>query len=264
MLIIGERINTSRKSIQRAVESKDGAFIKREAVLQAEAGASMLDINCGTSMERESSDIEWLIDTVQAAVDLPLCIDSPSPKVLGIALGFCRKRALINSITLEKGRFDAVVSLVKKYKAQVIALTMDESSMPKNAVERAAKAEKLLGLLRKEGVKDEDIFFDPLVKSIASEPDQAVEFLEAVARIKSLGKVKVVGGLSNVSFGLPGRHLLNSVFAGLAASRGIDAAIIDPLDKETMAIILAAETLAGRDEYCVNYIKAFREGRLEY
>jgi len=264
MLIIGERINTSRKSIRRAVDDKDIDFIKRQAQAQVQAGAGMLDINCGTSMDKELDDILWLVDIVQNTVDVPLCIDSPNPKALETALKICKKRPLVNSITLENDRFDAVLPLIKRYNTQIVALTLDRTGMPSDTAERVSLAQRLLGALSKEGVKPEDIYFDPLVRPIASEPNQALEFLKAIGEIKKLGNVKIIGGLSNVSFGLPERHLINAFFLSMAIAQGLDAALIDPLDPKTMASVFASSAIAGCDNYCANYIKAFRANRLKF
>ena len=264
MLIIGERINTSRERVRKAVEAKDAAFIQIEAARQVKAGANMIDVNCGTSLEKEPEDLEWLVKTVQGKLDVPLCIDSPNPDAISRALPAHKGKALLNSITLEKSRYEKILPLVKKFKSSVVALTIDEKGLPDTAEERSKIAKNIFDLAAKEGINAEDLYFDPTVKPLSSAPTQAKEFLTSLRLIKNIGNVKVIGGLSNISFGLPERNLLNSVFLAIARSFGLDAAIIDPLNKKAMAALKAAELIMGHDSYCKNYISAYRSGGLSF
>lgn len=263
MLIVGERINTTRKSIAEAVEKKDAEFIQAEARKQVEAGAQYLDVNCGTRIKNEVADMEWLVNTIQEVVDVPLCIDSPNPAAIEKGLSLAKKKALVNSITGEKTRIEQILPLVKEHGAAVVALTMDEGGMPETAAQRYEIASRILEQVSREGLKEEDLYFDPLVRPVSTEPKQAVEFLNALRSIKTLGQVNIICGLSNISFGLPNRKLINAVFLSMAVSYGLNSAIIDPTDKLMMASIYAAQALLGQDEYCMNYITASREGRLE-
>lgn len=264
MLIVGERINTSRKSILEAVEKRDSGFIEEEAVRQVEAGANLIDINAGNLMERESSSLEWLVNTVQAVVDTPLCLDSPNPQAIEAALKLHRGKALVNSITAEKERVKAILPLVKKYKASVVALTMDEKGMPETGEERVEIANHLLETCKSYGLAPEDVYFDPLVRPIGTEAKQGLAVLQAIKGITSLGEgVHTICGLSNISFGLPQRHLLNRTFLTMALAAGLDAVILDPSDKHLMATLKAAEALLGKDEFCLKYITASREGELD-
>ena len=264
MLIIGERINTSREDVKIAVDTRDAAFIQELSRKQKEAGANMLDVNCGTSLEKEPEDLAWLLKVVQEAVDLPLCIDSPNPDAITKVLPLHKGKALINSITLEKSRYEKILPLAKEFEASVIALTMDEKSLPETAEAKFHMAAKILDLAKKNGIAPEDVYFDPMVKPLSSSSGQAKEFLDSVGLIKKLGDVKIIGGLSNVSFGLPDRSLLNSVFLAMARCSGLDAAIIDPLNKRVMSALKASELIMGRDNYCKNYISAYREGKLSF
>ncbi len=263
MLIIGERINTSREKIRKAVEEKDTAFIQNEARLQLDAGANMLDVNCGTSLANEAEDLSWLVKTVQEAVDLPLCIDSPNPDAIASALPLHKGKALINSITLEKARYEKILPLVKKFGAAVVALTMDGKSLPETARARFEIAKSIFKIVTDYGIPAEDLYFDPMVKPVSSAPKQAKEFLESLKLIKTLGNVKIVGGLSNVSFGLPERGLINSIFLAMASSAGLDAALTDPLNKKIYSTIRAIDAIQASDNYCKNYINAFRKGKLK-
>ncbi len=264
MLMVGERINTSRKSTLEAVKNKDSRFIQEEAAGQMKAGANMIDINAGNLMERETSSIEWLLSTVQEVVDTPLCLDSPNPQAIEAALKLHRGRALVNSITAEKERAEAILPLIKKYKASVVALTMDEKGMPDTSQERIEIARRLLQLTKSYGVPPQDIYFDPLVRPIGTDAKQGLAVLKAIEGIMSLGEgVHTICGLSNISFGLPNRRLLNRTFLSMAIEAGLDAVILDPLDKHLMATLKAAETLLNKDEFCMKYITASREGELD-
>ncbi len=261
---IGERINSSRETIARALLAKDEALIRREAKLQKEAGALMLDVNCAFNTKDEVKDMEWLVGIVQDETGLPLSIDSPNPVAIEAGLRRHKGKALVNSITLEKERADIILPLVKKYKASIIVLTMDESGMPHTALGRLDMAKKAASLLAERGIKKEDLYIDPLVRPIASEPNQALEVIKSVELIKSATGAKITCGLSNVSFGLPHRSMLNAVFLAMMLSAGLDAAILDPLNKKIDAILKVSAALLGEDEFCRDYIKNYREGKLSF
>ncbi len=263
MLIVGERINSSRKEILEAMKAKDARLIQDEAKKQLNCGAGVLDINSAMSLEREAEDIEWLVNVIQKAVGVPLCIDSPNPEVIKKALSVHKGKALVNSVTGEKKRINEIMPLVKQYHASVIALTMDEDGMPDTATGRLDIAKHILETLLNYGIEQEDIYFDPLVRPISTEANQAKEFLCALRLIKKeLAGVKTICGLSNVSFGLPKRGLLNATFLAMALDCGLDAAIIDPTDKMVRASLKASQALLGEDNYCLNYISAARKGEL--
>ena len=264
MIIIGERINASRKSVKEALEKKDKAFIQKEAKSQIEAGSVYLDINCGLSGAAEAPVMEWLVETVLEAAGAKLCLDSPDAYVIEKGLERWKERngdkAIINSITAEEDRYRRILPLACRYNCGVIALTMDETGMPDDADGRFRAAEKIYKVLKKEGITDDNIYFDPLVRPISSEPRQAEELLKSIPRIKTLGGVKIICGISNVSYGLPHRRLINSVFLSLALGAGLDGALIDPLDKGVIAAIRATEALLGKDRYCKNFIQGYRKG----
>lgn len=260
MLVIGERINATRKSIGEAIVKKDAKFIQQEAVSQLKAGADILDVNCGMSVKDEASNMEWLVNTVQEAVDSALVIDSPNPAVIESGLKLCKKKAMVNSITGEKERIKKIMPLVEKYNTDVVALTMDEKGMPHTSRERYDIAEKTIESIKGYNVPLERIYFDLLVRPISTEPNQANEFLNAVRLIKKNLKAETVCGLSNISFGLPNRKFINATFLTMSLYAGLTAAIIDPTDKQMMLTVKASEALLGQDEYCMKYITAFREG----
>ncbi len=260
MIIIGEGINSSRKAVKKALDEKDALVICNEARAQIEAGAQFLDLNCALAKNGEPEDMKWLIETVQRAATVPLCIDSPDPNVVTGALKLCKEKPIINSITAQKERYSSILPLIAKEHCGVVALTMDEDRMPHTAEERFKCAKNLYNIMKREDIPDEDIFFDPLVRPISSEPGQAIELLKAIPMIKKLGEVKVVCGISNISFGLPRRSLVNSLFLSMAINAGLDGALIDPLDKNMIAAIRTTEALLGKDNYCMNFIQGHRKG----
>lgn len=272
MIIIGERINSSRKRIKEAIGKKDIASLLQEAKKQISGGADFIDINCATSMEKETDDLIWLIRETQQQLGCPISIDSPNISVIQKALEIHKGTAFVNSITAEKQKLEALPSLTGGNRADVVVLAMDEKGMPQDAEGRLKIADSVIDAAVKEGVDRHNIYIDPLVKPVSTEPKQACHFIEAIKMLKDKG-INVVGGLSNVSFGLPARSLLNAAFLKLAIDSGIDAVIIDPTDELIKAVLsdkelpqepfsLAKNTLLGEDAYAMNYIKAFRDGKL--
>ncbi len=265
MLIVGELINTSRKAIKPAVEKRDAEFIQSLAQAQADNGADYLDVNCGTMIFDEVEAISWLVNTVQDHVVKPLCIDSPNHHAIEAALALTRHgQPLINSITGEKERLANILPLVQKYKAKIVALCMDDSGMPETAAGRLAIAERLIGQLADAGVPLDDIYVDPLVKPISTGDSAGVEVLETINGIKSkFPEVHCICGLSNVSYGLPNRKFLNQAFLIQTMTMGMDAYILDPLDKTLMGFMYASQALLGRDPFCMEYLAAHRRGLYE-
>ncbi len=264
MLIIGERINTSRMAIAPAVESRDAQFIIDTARAQFEAGAAYIDANAGTLVHEEPEALEWLVKTIQGAVDVPITIDSPNPAAIERALRVHSGQAMINSITAEKERYANVIPLVKEYGAKVIALSMSDAGMPDDAAGRIAVARNLIDRLTADGVALDNIYVDPLIYPVATGPENGLAALETISTImREYTGVHTVCGLSNVSHGMPVRKLLNQAFLVMCMSAGLDAAIIDPLDQRLMSLVYASEALLGRDEYCVEYLTAARAGKFE-
>ncbi|MDH4180129.1 MAG: dihydropteroate synthase [Armatimonadota bacterium] len=264
MIIVGERINGNSKRVREAVVARSADFIAQQARLQVEAGADYVDVNAGTEAEREPDDMVWLVETVQAAVDKPLCIDSANPAALRAGLQAHKGQALVNSVSAEEVRLEPVLDLVKGHGARVVALTLDDSGLPKTAQQRIAIVRKLAEAAERAGVARQDLFIDPLARAVGLENEQGAAFLDAVAGIRdSLPGAHVICGLSNVSFQMPARRLLNRTFLAMAMARGLDAAILDPLDAGLMAVVCAGEALLGQDEMCLDFIQAYRSGRLE-
>jgi len=262
--IIGEKINGTRKTVAAAVASRDVAFIQTLAQKQAAAGAHWLDVNAGTVPDREPDDLVWLVRVVQAAVDLPLCLDSANPLALAAALGETRQVPLINSISGEPARLSGILPLVAEHGCEVIAMALDDHGIPLDVAGRLAVVQRLFAATRAAGVPDDRIYVDPLVMTIATNTDCGRLALDTIRAIRAEYPLAHIStGLSNVSFGLPARALINRTFLTLAIAAGMDTAIVDPLDSELKAALLATDLVLGHDNYCRNYTRAFRAGLLD-
>lgn len=264
MIIIGELINASRKQIAPAIENKDADTIQKIAKDEKENGADFIDVNAGVFVGKESDYLKWLVTTVQETVDAPCCIDSPDPKAIEAALSVHKGIPMINSISLEKERYEALLPVVSGTECKVVALCMSDKGMPETTDDRVSIADELINNLLKNNVPLDNIYVDPLVQPVSTKDSYGIEFLDAIEKIiNKFPGVHTICGLSNISFGLPERKFLNQTFMVMAITKGLDAAIVNPLDKGMMAKIVAAETLAGKDEYCSQYLQAWRDKKFE-
>ncbi|HEX2953169.1 MAG TPA: methyltetrahydrofolate cobalamin methyltransferase [Bacillota bacterium] len=264
MIFVGERINTSRKGIASLVEARDEQRIVEMAREQKDAGATFVDVNCGTLLDAEAESLEWMVKTIQGVVDTPLSLDSPNPVALRKALAAHKGKALVNSISLEKDRLEAILPLIQEYGCATVALAMDDTGIPETVDDRVDIASRLTEKLLGSGMAVEDIFLDPLVRPISTGGENGTIVLETIRRIhQSYPGIHTIIGLSNISFGLPGRRLLNRAFLLLAMEAGLNAAILDPLDATMMSLVQAGQALLGKDEYCLEYISSFRAGKLQ-
>jgi len=263
MIIVGEKINTSRKSIEEAVRKRDAAFIIKVAREQAEAGAHYIDVNAGTFLEQEVDYLCWLVETVQNEVELPLSLDSPNPKALSEAMKRHKGEPMINSISLEEDRIQSLLPVITSQPCCVVALCMSKTAMPTTTEERVQVSSELISKLTDEGFPLEKIYVDPLVQPISVDTGMGVATLGAINKIMNkFPGVNTICGLSNISFGLPERRLINRNFLALCISYGLSAVILDPTDQQLMATLLAVEMLLGRDEYCGNFIDAYQDERI--
>jgi 5-methyltetrahydrofolate--homocysteine methyltransferase len=264
MIIIGELINASRKAIGAAIEEQDAAAIQKIAEDQHSAGADYIDVNAGIFVRKEPEYLTWLVQTVQQVVDGPCAIDSPNPKAIEAALAVHQGVPMINSISLEKDRYDNLMPILAGTDMKVIALCMSDEGMPETVEDRLKIADKLVNGLLQNNVNIENIFVDPLVQPMSVNNNFGMEFINAVEQImQSFDGIHTACGLSNISYGLPARPLLNQTFMVMAITKGLDGAIVNPLDKKMMANITAAETLAGKDNFCMNFLQAYRAGKFE-
>ena len=264
MIIIGELINASRKAIGAAIEARDAAAIQKVAEDQHAAGANFIDVNAGIFVKKEPEYLAWLVQTVQEVIDGPCAIDSPNPKAIEAALAVHQGTPMINSISLEKERYENLMPIIAGTDMKVIALCMSDEGMPKTVEDRLKIADKLVNGLLQNNVKLENIFVDPLVQPLSVDDTFGTEFTNAVEQImQKFEGIHTACGLSNISYGLPVRPFLNQIFMVMAITKGLDGAIVNPLDKKMMANITAAETLAGKDSFCMNYLQAYRAGKFE-
>jgi 5-methyltetrahydrofolate--homocysteine methyltransferase len=263
MLIVGERINTSRKLVNEAVENRNAADIAGDAKKQAEAGANYIDVNAGSRIGSEMDDIRWLVEIVEGAVETALSLDSPDPQVLLTMAKKVKKKPMINSTTAEKNRFEAMKAIFQEREIEIVALCMDERGIPNSVDKVLENASFLVKNLTQQGIPLQSIHLDPMIQPISVSKDNGVLAMETIRRLhQEFPGVQTVCGLSNVSFGLPNRFLINRIFMVLCIGAGLRGAIVDPLDQKMMTNILVAESLVGRDEYCMKYLKANRAGTL--
>ena len=259
MIIIGERLNSSRKSVLDALQCRDAEFVCGQARSQEKAGAAFVDLNAAALMEGEIEGLRWAIPLIQRELSVPLSIDTPNPKAMEAALKIHKGRALLNSVTGEKSSLDSMLPLIREFKPRAIALCLEESGPPTSADFAVARAQRLAEVLTRAGLEPEDIFFDPLVRPIGVDPASGALFLDSVEKIKrEMPHAKTIAGLSNVSFGMPQRRLINRTFLALAMARGLHAAICDPLDSELQATIHAAGALLGQDPSLKSYLRYSR------
>jgi len=268
MIVVGELINATRKAVQAAIESRDRKAIRSLALSQAEAGADYIDVNAGVFAHNEAECLKWVVDQVlEATPETPICIDSPNPKTIETAVDHARQKTdlvpMVNSISLETDRFDGLISVLAGTDLKVVALCVSSEGLPETSDQRVRVADKLINRLVQNNIPLENIHVDPLVQSLCLNTASGTAFLMAVERIRTeFEGVHTMCGLSNVSYGLPARHYLNQTFMAMAIARGLDGAIVNPLDTRMMANILAAEALAGKDGYCMGYLKAYRGGAI--
>jgi len=264
MLIIGEKINGTLKKTAAAIAGRDAGFIQDLACRQAEAGAHYLDVNAGTAAGREPEDLVWLIETVQAVVDLPLCLDSANPHALRAGMDSVKQVPMVNSISGEAGRLEGILPLAAGRGCPVIALLLDDGGIPADVEGRLKVGRAILERTRSAGLPDEHIYVDPLAMAISTRTEGALIAVETMRRLRGeYPQVKFSLGLSNISFGLPARSLINQAFLAQALAAGLDAAIIDPLDAGLINMIYATELVLGRDRFCRNYTRAFKAGKIK-
>jgi len=263
LLIIGETINASIKRVAEAIIARDEESIASLALQQVEAGAHMLDINAGTGMRDEKDDILWLIRTIQKAVDIPLVLDSSNPEILIAAYPECNQHPMLSSITLEPHSMEVLLPFIREHKCSLLGMCVGGGGMPKTAEEVFEMAKVLITRTGEAGLVPADLYIDVAVMAIAASAQATQKVLDSIKLIKEYQpQVNTVCAVSNASFGLPRRKLLNRTFIPMLAGAGADAFIVDVRDKDMMASVLSTEALLGNDEFCMNYMKAYREERI--
>jgi 5-methyltetrahydrofolate--homocysteine methyltransferase len=259
-VIIGERINpTGRKILAAEMAAGDFTRVEADARAQVEAGAHMLDVNAGIPLADEPAILAKAIQLVQSITDLPLSIDSSIVAALEAGLAVYKGKALVNSVTGEEERLQAVLPLVKKYGAAVVAISNDETGISEDPDVRFAVAKRIVERARDFGIPTSDIIVDPLVMPIGAINQAGVQVMRLVRRLRDELKVNTTCGASNVSFGLPNRDGINSAFLTMAIASGLTSAITNPLHIETVRACMGADVMMGHDPDCARWIKRFRE-----
>jgi 5-methyltetrahydrofolate--homocysteine methyltransferase len=257
-VIIGERINpTGKKKFKEALLAGDLDYVLSEGKSQIDAGAHILDVNVGLPGIDESAVMLSAVRALQRTFPVPLQIDSSESAVLDNALRYYNGKALVNSVNGKKSVMDAVFPVVKKYGGVVVAIALDEDGIPPTAEGRLAVARKIVETGEKYGINKKDIIIDTLTLTVSSQQKEAMETVKALALVKKELGVRTVLGVSNISFGLPQRELVNSVFFGAALNAGLDACIINPLSLQMMSVYRSYRVLAGYDQNCLDYIDTY-------
>ena len=260
LVIIGERINpTGRKKLAKAIEDGNLKLVQEEATKQVQEGAHVLDVNVGVSGIDEPKLLKEAISAVKQVTGVPLCIDSALPRALEAGLQAYEGKALVNSVNGEERKLREVLPLVKRYGAAVIGLTMDDDGIPKDAQKRLQIARKIVEEAKKIGIPPEDVIIDPLAMAISTDHTAALETLKALRLIRDELGVNQTMGASNISFGLPERHPINGIFLAMAAIHGVTCPILDPTVWEIRRSVLITDLLLAKDEYCMNFISAYRD-----
>ncbi len=260
MIIIGEKINGSIPSMGKAIAERNEEWIKDIAKKQADAGADFIDC-CASVDVDEVETLHWMIDLIQSVTDTPISVDSPSAQACVDAMKYCNKPGLINSVSGEGNKIDIVFPVIADTKWQVMALLCDDSGIPKSAADRIRVLDHIMAKAKEYGIAENRIHIDPLVEMLCTAEDGIAVLLEVMAYAKEhYPGVHLSGAISNISFNLPYRKIINIAFAVMSITAGMDSAVMDPLNRDLRGAIYATEALKGEDDYCMEYIGAFREG----
>lgn len=258
--VIGERINpTGKKRFRQALKDKDLDYILAQAVEQADAGAQILDVNVGLPDINEPEMMENVVTELQGITDLPLQIDSPDPEAVERGLRAFHGVAIVNSVNGEQKILDRVLPIVKKYGACVVGLTLDDRGIPKTSAERIAIAQRILDKALSYGIPKEKVFIDCLTLTVSAEQSQGMETLNALEYVKKNMGLNTVLGVSNISFGLPNRPLINQTFLTMAMIKGLTLPIMNPNTAEMMDAVRSFNVLTGRDKGAADYIQSMAE-----
>ena len=261
---VGERINpTGKKRFRQALEEGDLDYIISQGLEQEDAGADILDVNVGVPGIDEPAMMKTVVQRLQAVTNLPLQLDSSDPDALEAAMRIYNGRPLINSVSGKQESIERVMPLIKKYGGVLIALCLDENGIPETADGRIAVAQKILEAADRYGVRRSDIILDGLTLTISSDPEAALVTLETIHRAKAELGLHTILGVSNVSFGLPQRPLINSAFLTMAMQNGLSLAIINPNDMTMMSALRSSNALLHHDENCMDYIHAYQNSEIQ-
>jgi 5-methyltetrahydrofolate--homocysteine methyltransferase len=261
MIIIGEKINGSIPSTAKAIAARDEDFIRTLARRQAETGADYIDVAAGTSPEKERETLEWLINIVQDTVDTPLCIDSSDCQVILDMMPLAKRPGMLNSVSEEHGKCEILLPKAADSEWKIVALTCDNNGISEDARVKFDIAVTIVEKAKKYGISEDRLFIDPLVTTVSTNSNSLLSFNETLINIKKkYPEIHITSGLSNISFGMPYRKVINQQFLTLAMNAGMDSAIMDPTSDDMRATLYAVEALLGRDRNCRKYLTAFRKG----
>ena len=268
MIIIAEKLNGSIPSCAAAIAARDEAYIKDLAKRQADSGADFIDC-CASVRENELEVLTWMINAIQSVTDCPISIDSPDVSAIIEAMPLCNKPGMFNSVSGEGNKMDMAFPVLAKpenSKWQIMALLCDDTGIPKTAEKRIEVFESIMKKAAEYDIDEKRIHIDPAIEMLCTTDDGegASTVLDVIKHIKKTHpKVHISGGISNISYNLPVRRLVNQAFIVLAINAGMSSAVLDPLSKDLRGMILAAEAMLGLDDYCAEYVSAFREGLFE-
>lgn len=262
--VVGERINpTGKKKFKKAIIDKDMDYILKQAIEQIEGGAEILDVNVGLPEIDEESLMESAIKELQSIVDVPLQIDSGKKNVIEKGLRVYNGKPIVNSVSGEDEALDNILPLVKKYGASVVGLTLDNNGIPKDIESRFKIAEKIVNRAIEYGIKKEDVYIDCLALTVSAQQEEVMDTLKALRLVKERLGVKTLLGVSNISFGLPNRDLINETFLALALGAGLDLPIINPNKEGMMNVISSFKVLNNNDCGAKRYIEAYGDKKVE-
>ena len=264
MIIIGEKINGSIPAVAEAIAKRDSDFIKQRAIIQAEANATFIDCCASVPEAEEVETLKWMIDCIQEVTDLPISVDSPSADVLAQAYKFCKRPGLFNSVSGEGNKIDVIFPIMaqpENKKWEVIALLSDDTGIPKSAEDRLKVFAHIMEKAKEYGIAPNRIHIDPLVEMLCTSEDGIAMNVEVISKVRAqYPSIHITAAISNISFNLPVRKLVNWGFTVLAMNAGLDSGILDPTNRDMLGLIYATEALLGEDEFCMEYIGAYREG----
>ncbi|MCR3922353.1 MAG: methyltetrahydrofolate cobalamin methyltransferase [Firmicutes bacterium] len=261
MIIVGEKINGSIPSVAKAIAARDEDFIRNLAKVQTDAGVDFIDVCASVEESIEVETMKWLIDLVQEVSETPIAVDSPSVNVCVESMKFCNKPGLVNSVSLEGDKIDVVFPVIAGTKWECAALLCDDTGIPRNAAKRLEVFAGIMAKAKEYDIDPSRLHIDPLVEMLATSEEGIKMVTDVITDIKSqYPTIHVIGAVSNISFNLPVRKLVNQGFVVLAMNAGMDSFILDPLNRDMMGMIFATEALLGMDEYCMEYIGAYRRG----
>ncbi len=260
MIVIAEKLNGSIPSCAKAIAERDEAYIKDIAKRQADAGATFIDV-CASVKENEADVLKWMINLVQEVTDTPISVDSPDVNVCLEGMKICKKPGLFNSVSGEGNKIDVAFPVLADTKWDIMALLCDDTGIPKTAAKRIEVFDHIMKRAEEFGIAPSRIHIDPLVEMLCTSEDGIAMVVEVMTHIKrNYPDVHISGAVSNISFNLPVRRIVNQAFCVLAMNAGMDSAVLDPLNQDLMGMIFATEALLGMDEMCMEYIGAYRAG----